>query len=138
MKDDYHFLSHKILICHPNLDVLCDSDVAISIDSIKPQYKEIFSCNILFLIFSKNSLDVLNGNKLAFDYFILVVPSKRAYTKKSGSVTSNIDKRYNPLNQEEQDSSSSSDDLKTMTEVCQKPFSHIETSHHPEKQEIKQ
>jgi hypothetical protein len=49
---------------------------------------------------------------------ILVVPSKRTFSKKSGVVTSNIDKRYNPINQEEQDSSSSSDDLTAMTEVC--------------------
>lgn len=55
-----------------------------------------------------------NWNKI----LVLVVPSKRTFTKKSGAVTSNIDKRYNPLNQEEQDSSSSSDELKTMTEVC--------------------
>ncbi|CAF1363451.1 unnamed protein product [Adineta steineri] len=48
-----------------------------------------------------------------------IVPSKRIFTKKSGVVTSNIDKRYNPLNQEEQDSSSSSDDLKTMTEEAE-------------------
>ena len=47
-----------------------------------------------------------------------MVPSKRTYLKKSGVVSSSIDKRFNPTNPEEQDSSSSSDDLKTMTEVC--------------------
>ncbi len=58
--------------------------------------------------------------KVFFSFIILflVALSKRTFTKKSGVVTSNIDKRYNPINQEEQDSSSSSDDLKTMTEVC--------------------
>ena len=60
---------------------------------------------------------------------ILVVPSKRTFTKKSGVVTSNIDKRFNPINQEEQDSSSSSDDLKTMTEVGLKIL-HIFISKH--------
>jgi hypothetical protein len=62
--------------------------------------------------FGKKSLNFV------FLFFYLVVPSKRTFTKKSGGVTSSIDKRYNPLNQEEQDSSSSSDDLETMTEVC--------------------
>lgn len=67
-----------------------------------------YTLNKFFVLLLKN------WNKI----LVLVVPSKRTFTKKSGAVTSNIDKRYNPLNQEEQDSSSSSDELKTMTEVC--------------------
>ncbi|CAF1178754.1 unnamed protein product [Adineta ricciae] len=51
-----------------------------------------------------------------------LVPSKRTYTKKSGVVANSIDKRYNPTNQEDQDSSSSSDDLKTMTEEAEVYF----------------
>ncbi|CAF2039813.1 unnamed protein product [Rotaria magnacalcarata] len=51
-----------------------------------------------------------------------IVSSKRTFTKKFGGVTSNIDKRYNSINQEEQDSSSSSDDLKTMTEEAEVYF----------------
>ena len=74
-------------------------------------------------IFRQRSSDIYRStiNRIFFKNLLLlfsVVPSKRTYTKKSGVVTNSIDKRYNPTNQEDQDSSSSSDDLKTMTEVC--------------------
>ncbi len=89
--------------------------------------KNCFVCRtteiLLLILLSKNRSGILfffNEKMIIWkwNFSFLVVPSKRTFTKKSGGVTSNIDKRYNPINQEEQDSSSSSDDLKTMTEVC--------------------
>ena len=50
-------------------------------------------------------------------FLVVVVPSKRTFLKKSGAATGIVDKRSNSINLEEQNSSSSSDDLKTMTEV---------------------
>ncbi|CAF3514105.1 unnamed protein product [Rotaria sp. Silwood1] len=64
-------------------------------------------------------INLINNDLTTVDSNQQIVSSKRTFTKKSGAVTSNIDKRYNPINQEEQDSSSSSDDLKTMTEEAE-------------------